>query len=484
MITATKLIELHHSAVPMPPMEIATAASDGPMILPRFHCAFDSPTAATRCSRGTRSGSVDWNDGNVKAPMQPATKLSAAMPSGVAVPPPTHTARIAATIADSALPMARIRRRLHRSAIAEPIGPRIPFGQEPGGADQCGPRRLPGRVGDVVAQPHRFHPRADVREQRPDPHRREVARSEGSEGRGGHARPTLPVTCAAARRSRAKACLRVGLAESGRACRQSWQIQSPTTARCRSSPCPPRSVSGAHACAWPIATPPGRRRCSSRPRCSTSPLVVVGQSIDRWWGWVIAWVGLTICMMRIDAVHHEADPPQPLRPTRCTNDLIGCISGAVEGFHAPTYRCFHLSHHALTRRDDDARRPRGLLRRDARPARTRSVRCASGHAARWSSASWSVACRSPRSSLVSAISTLLADRPPTSARHHSNAMCAVGVWCRSFCGRRCIAAARRHRPHRRAGLLVVRADDPVPLAARTRSSPCPSTTPRRTTIRW
>ena len=33
-ITAMKLMELHHNAVPMPPMEIATAASDGPMILP------------------------------------------------------------------------------------------------------------------------------------------------------------------------------------------------------------------------------------------------------------------------------------------------------------------------------------------------------------------------------------------------------------------------------------------------------------------
>ena len=63
--------------------------------------------------------------------MQPATKLSPAMPSGVDVPPPTQTARIAATIADSALPIARIRRLLHRSAIAEPIGPSIPFGRKP-----------------------------------------------------------------------------------------------------------------------------------------------------------------------------------------------------------------------------------------------------------------------------------------------------------------------------------------------------------------
>ena len=62
-ITAKKLTALHHSAAPMPPIEIATAANDGPMILPRFHWAFDRPTPATRCSRCTRSGNVDWNDG-------------------------------------------------------------------------------------------------------------------------------------------------------------------------------------------------------------------------------------------------------------------------------------------------------------------------------------------------------------------------------------------------------------------------------------
>ena len=131
MMTAKKLSALHHSAVPMPPTEIATAARDGPMILPRFHWAFDRPTPATRCSRGTRSGNVDWNEGNVNAPMQPATKLSAAMPSGVAVPPPTQTARTAATTADRALPIIRIRRLLHRSAIAEPIGPSTPLGRNP-----------------------------------------------------------------------------------------------------------------------------------------------------------------------------------------------------------------------------------------------------------------------------------------------------------------------------------------------------------------
>ena len=42
-ITARKLIALHHSAAPIPPTEIATAAKDGPMILPKFHWAFDNP---------------------------------------------------------------------------------------------------------------------------------------------------------------------------------------------------------------------------------------------------------------------------------------------------------------------------------------------------------------------------------------------------------------------------------------------------------
>jgi fatty acid desaturase len=88
-------------------------------------------------------------------------------------------------------------------------------------------------------------------------------------------------------------------------------------------------------------------------------LVVVGQSIDRWWGWVIAWIGLTVCMLRIDAVHHEAIH-RSLYAHRLPNDLIGCITGALEGFHGPTYRCFHLAHHALTRRDDSLADPEGF----------------------------------------------------------------------------------------------------------------------------
>src|SRR6185295_14221662 len=34
--------------------------------------------------------------------------------------------------------------------------------------------------------------------------------------------------------------------------------------------------------------------------------VVIGESISTWWGWIPAWIGLVMCMMRLDAVHHEA----------------------------------------------------------------------------------------------------------------------------------------------------------------------------------
>jgi fatty acid desaturase len=88
-------------------------------------------------------------------------------------------------------------------------------------------------------------------------------------------------------------------------------------------------------------------------------LVAVGESIDRWWGWVIAWTGLVMCMMRIDAVHHEAIH-RSLYVRRWPNDLIAAISGSLEGFHGATYRCFHLTHHALTRRDHDVSDPEGF----------------------------------------------------------------------------------------------------------------------------
>ena len=87
--------------------------------------------------------------------------------------------------------------------------------------------------------------------------------------------------------------------------------------------------------------------------------IVLGQAIDRWWGWVLAWVGLVMCMMRIDAVHHEAIH-RSLYRHRWVNDIIAAVSGAVEGFHGPAYRCFHLTHHAVTRRDHGLTDPEGF----------------------------------------------------------------------------------------------------------------------------
>lgn len=84
--------------------------------------------------------------------------------------------------------------------------------------------------------------------------------------------------------------------------------------------------------------------------------IAVGQTIDQWWGWVIAWIGLVMCMMRVDAAHHEA-VHRSLYIRRWPNDLIAAVTGAFEGFHGPTYRCFHLTHHALTRRDDESSDP-------------------------------------------------------------------------------------------------------------------------------
>ena len=85
----------------------------------------------------------------------------------------------------------------------------------------------------------------------------------------------------------------------------------------------------------------------------------LGESIDRWWGWGLAWIGLVMCMMRIDAVHHEAIH-RSLYARRWLNDAVAAVTGTLEGFHGPTYRCFHLSHHALTRRDHGQSDPEGF----------------------------------------------------------------------------------------------------------------------------
>ena len=211
-------------------------------------------------------------------------------------------------------------------------------------------------------------------------------------------------------------------------------------------------------------------------------LVVMGQSIDRWWGWVIAWIGLTMCMLRIDAVHHEAIH-RSLYVHRFPNDLIGCFTGAIEGFHGPTYRCFHLAHHALTRRDDSLADPEGFYDETADPpALVRSPASrGSEHIGRR---------RVDRRSVVRLATRRRARSPPARP-----AAC--------VCRRRLTGT-----PRATLGPRAVRSCGRVPLlqqsltghtticcaggscrcscscAARTRSSPCRSTTPRRTTTRW
>lgn len=84
--------------------------------------------------------------------------------------------------------------------------------------------------------------------------------------------------------------------------------------------------------------------------------VAFGEIIDAWWGWVVAWVGLVAVMMRLDAVHHEGVHRSLFR-SRAGNDAVAIVTGALEGFHAPIYRCFHLGHHALTRKSSDPSDP-------------------------------------------------------------------------------------------------------------------------------
>lgn len=85
-------------------------------------------------------------------------------------------------------------------------------------------------------------------------------------------------------------------------------------------------------------------------------LVGLGEFAGSWWGWMLAWTGLVGVMMRVDAIHHEA-VHRSLFDNRLGNDLVAIVTGAIEGFHAPIYRSFHLSHHALTRRDGDPSDP-------------------------------------------------------------------------------------------------------------------------------
>src|SRR6478735_5846719 len=110
---------------------MAMPANDGPMIRPRFHWAFDRPTAATRCSRGTNRGSAFWNAGKPNAPTVPVASASRAMLAGVARPLATRTASAAAITADRALVVIITLPRCRRSDIADPIGPTIADGRKP-----------------------------------------------------------------------------------------------------------------------------------------------------------------------------------------------------------------------------------------------------------------------------------------------------------------------------------------------------------------
>jgi fatty acid desaturase len=85
-------------------------------------------------------------------------------------------------------------------------------------------------------------------------------------------------------------------------------------------------------------------------------LIAVGEYVDHFAVWLLVWVGLVAGMMRIDAIHHEA-VHRSLYNNRFANDVVASVTGALEGFHAAQYRCFHLAHHSLTRRDGDPSDP-------------------------------------------------------------------------------------------------------------------------------
>ena len=55
----------------VPPIAITMPAIAGPITRPRLYCADESAIAPGRSSRGTRSGSIDWNEGNPSAAATP-----------------------------------------------------------------------------------------------------------------------------------------------------------------------------------------------------------------------------------------------------------------------------------------------------------------------------------------------------------------------------------------------------------------------------
>lgn len=87
--------------------------------------------------------------------------------------------------------------------------------------------------------------------------------------------------------------------------------------------------------------------------------VAFAELVGTWWAWVVAWISLVGCMIRIDTIHHESVHRSLFR-RRAANDLVGCVAGALEGMHAPAYRCYHLAHHAYTRQDHEPHDPERL----------------------------------------------------------------------------------------------------------------------------
>ena len=114
----------------------------------------------------------------------PAKTIKVTIP-GLGDPIAARTVRTVASAVWTAVVVSSSVLRGTRSASAPPTGPRIAPGTNAGGGDQARPRRVPGRLGDVDADPDRLHPGADVGEERAGPERGEDAMAKRCE-RTGH----------------------------------------------------------------------------------------------------------------------------------------------------------------------------------------------------------------------------------------------------------------------------------------------------------
>jgi fatty acid desaturase len=120
----------------------------------------------------------------------------------------------------------------------------------------------------------------------------------------------------------------------------------------------PRLNVPAHARSWARQHAISQRR----PRRAALMLIETGawsvasvafaEVVATWWAWSIAWISLVACIMRLDAIHHEA-VHRSLFHGRFANDLVATVAGGLSGLHGPAYRGYHLAHHALTRRTGD-----------------------------------------------------------------------------------------------------------------------------------